>query len=409
LRSIAIDKDLNFSNEYEYFRTQNLGNVLDPDSKTITGLPPNPWPIGNAVFWSPFFLMAHNIEKWSGGSADGYSKTYINLVTTGTLVYSFLVLVLIYLLLAKIFKEEIAFTATAIIFLSTSLMYYTFIDPSVSHALSAFTATLFLYYWYSTRKKRNLFQSIALGFFAGIMVITRWQDSLFLLVIIYDLRRIFPLKTKSSNRTLYGPALFFITLILTFIPQMIFWKIVYGSYLLIPQYQGFVLWYPKYLLQVLFSPVHGLFTWTPIIFISVIGLILYQKEAINRKSILPVLLLLILLLQIFANSSIYDWNGSWSFGSRRFVSCSVIFAFGIAHLITLLSRRFTMKTITLFFLAFIIWNILLITQAYFNHSIIDPAYPFIRLIKDQAALAPKRFIELFSMKMIEPLFFFRKI
>ncbi|MCM2326215.1 MAG: hypothetical protein NDI94_07145, partial [Candidatus Woesearchaeota archaeon] len=170
LRSIVIDKDLNFSNEYEYFRTQNLGNVLDPKSKTITGLPPNPWPIGNAVLWSPFFLMAHAIEKVTGEKADGYSKRYIDFVTTGTLIYSFLTLALIYLLLAKTFKEEVAFIATIAIFLASSLMYYTFIDPSVSHALSAFTTTLFLYYWYSTRKDRTLFQSMALGFFAGIMV-----------------------------------------------------------------------------------------------------------------------------------------------------------------------------------------------------------------------------------------------
>jgi hypothetical protein len=49
VRSIVIDHDLNFANEYAYYRLPAIAN-----SPTPTGLAPNKYAIGPALLWIPF-------------------------------------------------------------------------------------------------------------------------------------------------------------------------------------------------------------------------------------------------------------------------------------------------------------------------------------------------------------------
>lgn len=57
MRSPIIDGDLNFYND-----TQTPGVEIPP---TATGLQPSIHPIGPAILWSPFFLVAHLITTIS--------------------------------------------------------------------------------------------------------------------------------------------------------------------------------------------------------------------------------------------------------------------------------------------------------------------------------------------------------
>ena len=86
LRSVVIDQDLDFSNEYTYLSTLNQGGVISPDEKTVTGKVRNSWAVGTAIFWSPFFIAAHTVEHIRGNKADGYAQTYFLFVTMGTLL-----------------------------------------------------------------------------------------------------------------------------------------------------------------------------------------------------------------------------------------------------------------------------------------------------------------------------------
>ena len=63
LRSIVIDRDIRFNNEY-----RDLGGS-QPMSKT--GLIGNKYAIGPAIIWSPAFLLVHSFLH-----GDGYSLPY---------------------------------------------------------------------------------------------------------------------------------------------------------------------------------------------------------------------------------------------------------------------------------------------------------------------------------------------
>src|SRR5438552_1720015 len=54
LRSLVIDHDLDFTNEYTYY---HVSTATAP--KTPTNLAPNKYAIGPALLWMPFFLAAH--------------------------------------------------------------------------------------------------------------------------------------------------------------------------------------------------------------------------------------------------------------------------------------------------------------------------------------------------------------
>ena len=88
------------------------------------------------------------------------------------------------------------------------------------------------------------------------------------------------------------------------------------------------------------------------------------------------------------NGSTADWAAGWSFGGRRFTSCLVILAPGLALVVHTLARR-PLVPIGLVALAAIVWNQLLITQ--YARGMLQPGEPvsFGRLVRQQAALVTR--------------------
>src|SRR3989344_6176338 len=148
LRSFWIDGDLDFTNEISRFQDR-FPDLTFPKSE-ITGLPYTHYGVGNAILWTPFFAVAHGYVKFNhalGGGipADGFSSPYITLVSFASAFYAFLGLVFLYLTLRQYFSLAANLTATLLIWFATPLLYYMYLSPTVSHANSFFSVTLFLF------------------------------------------------------------------------------------------------------------------------------------------------------------------------------------------------------------------------------------------------------------------------
>jgi len=87
LRSLVFDRDLNFKNEYSYFEpafsedTKPVTTTWAKGDVTRTGMVPNTFPVGPALLWSPFYLVAHFVAlglNVLGASIpiNGYSLPY---------------------------------------------------------------------------------------------------------------------------------------------------------------------------------------------------------------------------------------------------------------------------------------------------------------------------------------------
>jgi len=116
-------------------------------------------------------------------------------------------------------------------------------------------------------------------------------------------------------------------------PQMLVWTAMFRVPIINPYHpHGLDLLHPR-MLQYLFSPGYGLFTWTPVIFFSILGFIpLFKKD---KK--MTVCLFITFLLKWYLFSCIASWPGAY--GARHFVSSSPLLILGIAALSEVVIKR----------------------------------------------------------------------
>ena len=390
LRSVVVDGDLDFRNEFEWVQKWGTGRIHCGAEETVTGLVGNCFSVGPAILWSiayvPVYLFRY--ELFSGVAHAGYGTHEIYTVCFATMVYVLLGLYLLYDLLTRFTSRTNAFIVTMASWLATPLVYYMYHEPSMSHGLSFFTVTLFIYVYY-TRPEKTKTNLALVGGCTGLMALVRWQNALFMIIPVLDNAFNVKEKHKSIGKD-YARALaarllpLVLAAAIVFTPQALAWKIIYGSYLTMPQGEGFIAWTKPHLTDFLFSGKHGLFSWTPIHLLGCAGLLLYARKDKTKATYL----IIALLIQIYLNSAVSSWHGDWSFGARRMVGAIPIFAIGLAVLLHRVNTPVKVLII-IAFAAAVAWNLLLLVQVAANHTLIDPAVPYRILIDNQFMEAPE--------------------
>jgi len=155
--------------------------------------------------------------------------------------------------------------------------------------------------------------------------------------------------------------LFALTSFVVFLPTLIVKKIIYGSYLQFGYGPHWDLTSPAFL-KVCFSSEHGLFSWTPVVLLALIGLFLLKNHdrALSGYSVLA------FAFYLYAIGCYEDWAGISSFGNRFFVSLTPLFILGLASFFDWLAealqdRRAEILAAALT-TALIIWNLGLVFQ-----------------------------------------------
>jgi hypothetical protein len=381
-RAPLIQHNLDFAPDYQHanasFREPRLDAYGQPREayRTSTGHLDNHFSIGPAILWSPFLIAAHGgvlLARFFGSSvaADGFSTPYRLAMAFATALYGFLALLFAFRIARKYAGPPWAFLATLAVWGSTSLPVYMYFNPSWSHAHSAFAVSLFFWYWLETRENRSLPQWIVLGAIVGLMLNVYYANALLLLVLVPEAVSAYVslLRGRSphpfSFRLLLARHLLFaLAVVVCLIPTFITRAIVYGS----PFESGYIpmshwLWGSPCLLQVLFSSNHGLFSWTPLVALSFLGLLFFWRQVprIGGPALLGVLGF------YWFIASYPDWDGIASFGNRFFISLTVFFVLGLAVLLHRVAARFHNRSWALSVCAavlacFLAWNLGLIFQ-----------------------------------------------
>ena len=301
VRSIVVDHNINFTNEYAHFGVNAIGNKH---------------PIGAALFWLPWYAQTYAIF---GGT--GFELPYQLLVGLISVLAALSGLLLLYRLLSQRFSSTASVLSAASIAGATNLLFYGSIDAVNSHAISFFAATVFLSFLYS-KTVSPFFTGCTLGFCA----LVRPQDAALGLLA-------FPRYSKT----------FLLGVLLAFSPQLFAWYVLYGSPWISPYLSGgesFSWWSPHFL-NVLFSPLNGFFLWTPIALLAIVGFIFWKD-----KQRIWFLALFTIEVAIVGSWSIW-WQGA-SYSGRMLVSTLPILSFGLAALYTnLMSRGLAAKQILL--------------------------------------------------------------
>jgi len=351
LRSLAMDGDLHFANEFSPELAAHFSHVPSGLSRreawTETGYVKNFASVGPAIVWSPFFGLGHLLAL--GGRAlgwpwttDGYSEPYIALIGFSSALSALVTLLLGYDLVRRLYGPSLGLLATVATFLGTTLFYYAFYEPDFAHALASCGVTLFLYLWVRHWGKRGPAQWFCLGLAGGFMTTLYWVNALFLLLpagemlgeVLQVFREPAARRRRSLARLVGGGLLFAGAALLAFSPQMIAWKIIFGRFLTQPQ-EGFATPAGFAPLQLLFSPLHGLLPWTPLAVLGMVGLFFLARE----RRPWGIWVLLALALYFGYNATLESWHGGGTFGLRRLTNAFPFFLLGVAALLERLRRR----------------------------------------------------------------------
>ena len=383
LRSAWFDRDLDTANELEHYFNYPGSREAVEIRKTATGHAWNHTPVGCAVLWAPFFLLGHATaarmnEAVPGVAADGYSPPYAFSVALGTHVYCFLGALLLFSICARFYPPRPSLLAVLTVWLASFLPAYLFFYPSMSHALSFFSVCLFLRLWLWARERGGAFRWCLLGLAAGLMGLVRTQNLIFLIVPLAGCPVGSLIPSRECNAVFYMLA----CTALAFFPQMYAWRISCGSWLTVPQGEGFLHWGRPAVLRVLLSSRHGLFSWTPALALGAAGFPLFVK----RERLLGWSLVAAFLLQLYLNSIVDDWWAGTGFGARRFDNCLPIFALGLAALFDRMAARRMGWFAVALAAGCILWNGLFLCQYASNRVSHAEAIDMGRMVRGQAAM-----------------------
>jgi hypothetical protein len=369
LRSLAFDRDVNFMNDY---RMLGLGDKTYLFQPTQTGHAESAWTIGPAIVWSPFFAAGHVVAtrlKASGRdvTTDGTSFPYRQAICVGSLFYGLLGCWFAYRLTKLYFPAPLAAPAVALTITGSFMVWYLVKEPSMTHASSMASVAGFIWFWAATAERRTLRSWALLGLLAGFMALIRWQNLLFALLPGVEALRLLVRASKAGDRcgqreALAGSAAFLACLVIGFLPQMLAWKAMYGSFIARSPVGPQVRWTDPHIVDILWSARNGLFSTAPILYLGAIGLVGF---AFTRPAIgMPILASVAVM--VYFNACIQDWWGSAGFGGRRFDGVIPVFCVGLAAFIDYAAavvRRHGAATVTVLLAALAVWNLALMGAA----------------------------------------------
>ncbi len=391
LRSLLFDGNLDVSEEYRHFsRTPGRWPYPAPTTSKYT--------IGLALVLLPFYLLGHGAALLLGHlglpvAADGLSWPYELFYCLGSLVLGVLGLLLCYRGAERRYGSRAAALAVIGVWFASPLTYYLIVENSMSHAVSQFLVSAFLYMVLSEKWPDGRKLQLASGAVLGLATLVRPQDALFGVV---------PLFLSLSGGGTRKPGSRFLALLITGLaaavvaaPQSALYLWQYGRLSDIPYLtegglRGSFDWLHPKIVSVLFSDFHGLFSWHPITLLAVLGLLVVWKRPRENVS-----LLLALALQVYVVASWYAWPQGSSLGGRMFGSSSYVFVAGLAALWGLCDRRLprpaarrVMAVAPVVTAVLMVWNALLSLQYRTGMLPADRPVPLMEMAAGQLRIVP---------------------
>ncbi len=347
LHSWTFDRDVDFENEYRHFydagtvRTDGFRETF-LERTNEAGRRFNFAPIGSALLWFPFYGAGHVAAGLTGAPQDGYSRPYITAVAIGSALYGACALLLSLAIARRLTGTGGA--ATLWVLAGTPLAFYMYVAPGFSHACSTFAVALFLWTWLRVRADWTPAGAVRLGLAGALMAMIREQDVFFLLGPAADfLWHAWQWRhTRSPAATLRTALAGAIACVAAYTPQLAAYQALNGHPSQTTAVGRKMIWSSPHAGQVLFSPEHGFFFWTPLALIAVAGLVAFAAHVPpaadgrtrSGPGLVPALLVLMLALQVYVSGAVDSWSVAGSFGQRRFIATTPLLVVGLAWLTT---------------------------------------------------------------------------
>lgn len=346
-RSAVFDGDLDFGNDYRlsydtagaHFAARAYDQALTSEGRVA-----NLFAAGAGLLWLPWLavLRLGALAALAPGELTGYESLFVGNVGLLSALLGLAAYWLALRLAEEAAAKGVALAATVTLMFATPLLYYQFREPLYSHTAAAFTVAAAVLFWWrrTARDDQSVWAALLLGGLLGLAGLVRWQNLIYLALpavsgTLAVWRAARGAKWAQLRRTAVDLALVGAGALAVFSLQLAVWRLLYGSFVTIPQGEGFIDWRGSYLFPLLFSSFRGLLPWMPVFFLAAAGLL-----ALSRR--LPALglpLLIMLLLALYVNGSTRDWFAGGGYGPRRLTSELVLLVTGYAAFLQLFPAR----------------------------------------------------------------------
>ncbi|HJZ70287.1 MAG TPA: hypothetical protein VKE51_01030 [Vicinamibacterales bacterium] len=278
----------------------------------------NPHPIGVAVLTSPFFVAADLLSRWSNMPRDGFSTYYHHGAGLAALAYLAAGLAALRRLLSRHFSDDVVLATLVCVTWGTNVFHYGVFDGTFSHVYSFCLVCVWLLAIDEWWTRPALTRSLALGAVAGLIVLVRHADVIYLVLLpAYGVASMRDLAARPGELwdrrlPLAASALAAATVVA---PQLLLYRRITAAWLVSPytEVAGFTLQSPHWF-GVLFSTQKGLFFWSPLLLMAVLGAIVgggWSRRFVAAGA------------AIFAAQTAFaatwsDWQFGASYGHRAF-------------------------------------------------------------------------------------------
>ena len=222
-QTIAIDLDLNYSNQLQENQHNKYNGKIAPKGF-----------VGSGLLSAPFYFLGENIDKLFNiyGIFNFKIITYsLSSVFYLFLGYKFLLKSL--LLINKNLDKLLFF----VLFFGSGVSYYAFERFSMTHSYEVFSSSLIIYlttkFFYEQNNKKKNKYAFLIPLFIVLGLLTRWTNYYLILlpILIYKL-----LNNNGDSLKLFKNRYFWISNILSFFIFCTFSYLVYGVITFNPQY-----------------------------------------------------------------------------------------------------------------------------------------------------------------------------
>ncbi len=306
--------------------------------QVIDNKPVDKYFFGTAVLMYPFFMTAHLFSYYFHQPPDGYSILYQYLTGFAAVFYVFLGIFfcdkLLRLYGANTYQS--LFICALLVF-GTNIYFYAVVESTMSHTFSFAMVTGFLYFTKSLFVYRNTRFIIPAFITLGLIVLIRPFNAMIILAlpflagnakILWD-----TVKFVLKNYILTSAGILLCAIIVSL--QMWIWYKQTG-HLIVYSYTNEKFYFDKpHIFNVLFSYQKGLFIYTPLLFLSLTGLIfLFRKNLFEAISYI-----LFFLLLVYVMSCWHQWYYGASFGFRPMIEYFGLFAVLLLFSLNLFKKR----------------------------------------------------------------------
>lgn len=315
---------------------------------SLTGRVVTKYTSGVAILQMPFFLSAHLLSGMFGFPSDGFSRIYYWAIMIAGCFYGLLGLIFCFLFLHRHFSKFHSLLTVSIFFLATNLYYYSIDASGMLHVYSFFLISLIAYMTSRVAEHPRLKNFVFLFIPLALAVLIRPTNILLVLFVLFfstNQSNIFQRRLIFVKEHFIPMMIAFILSVAIFIPQFIYWKQCFGSPIAYSYgNESFAYLFSPKFLEVWFSPNNGLFIYSPVLILSIVGIIIL----ILKKNKNGVLIGGIFILASYIFSSWWNYWFGCSYGARSFVEYYPLLMFPFAFVISQIKNKFAMTLVYVF-------------------------------------------------------------